>query len=112
MLSEIKAHIIMRDETHKKEDIWEHLKSIKYPNNISNKPIVESLDANPHILDQLHASLVILTALINEVQHSNILLKNEITETLNVVNNTHMFYESLVLLNSNMQNTDNSATTQ
>lgn len=112
MLNEIKAHISVKDKIYTK-DVWQLLKSIKRSKNINNESIVEPFDSIPsHYMDQLHVSLNILSSLAGEIQENNKRLNNEINKTLDIVNNTKAFYETLMLFNNNTQNTDNSVVTQ
>lgn len=110
MLNEIKA----RTAVDKK--IMEHfvgqLSKIDSANKLSDKPTVrsESFNFDQYSLDQvsqLQMSLHILSSLAF-IYDNNSSLKNEISETLDIVNSTKSFYKNLILFNNNTQNKYNS----
>lgn len=105
-LHEIKAHII--ENNLNKDYAWQLLKSINYPNQMNNKLTIESFSNDPYLIDHLQVSLNILS-LLNNIYDSNSLLKSEMNKTLNVVNNTKVLYETLIMLNNNAQNMNVSA---
>lgn len=110
MLNEIKAHTAVDKK------IMEHFigqfSKIDAANKMSNKPIItsESFNFDRYSLDQvsqLQVSLHVLSSLAS-IYDNNSSLKNEISETLDIVNSTKAFYENLILFNNNTQNEYNS----
>ncbi|XP_014468733.1 PREDICTED: uncharacterized protein LOC106741354 [Dinoponera quadriceps] len=111
-LNEIKVHILTENKLNK-DYTWQLLKSINYPNKMNNKPIMESLNNGPHLLDHLQESLNVLSLLSNDMIYaSNDLLKNKINKTLDVVDDTKIFYETLVSFNDSRQSMNVSAVVQ
>lgn len=110
MINEIKA----RTAVDKK--IMEHfigqLFKISSANKMDNKPTItsESFNFDQYSLDQvsqLQMSLHVLSSLAF-IYDNNSSLKNDISETLDIVNSTKSFYENLILFNNNTQNEYNS----
>lgn len=60
-----------------------------------------------HPLDDFHIFMHILSSL-TIIHDNNNSLKNEINETLNIINNVKTFYETLVLFDNDTQNMGNS----
>ncbi|CAL1681439.1 unnamed protein product [Lasius platythorax] len=79
---------------------------------MDNKPTItsESFNFDQYSLDQvsqLQMSLHVLSSLAF-IYDNNSSLKNDISETLDIVNSTKSFYENLILFNNNTQNEYNS----
>ncbi|XP_070155285.1 uncharacterized protein PF3D7_0207100-like isoform X2 [Polyergus mexicanus] len=113
MLNEIKAHIAVDKKI--MEYFIRQFSKKDAANKISNKPIItsESFNFDPYSLDQvsqLQVSLHVLSSLAFIYDNNNSSLKNEINETLDIVNSTKAFYENLILFNNNIQNDYNSFT--
>ncbi|XP_025155559.1 uncharacterized protein LOC105180487 isoform X2 [Harpegnathos saltator] len=96
-LSEIKAHIVMKNKLNE-DRAKQLLKSINYSNKMNN------FNNNTYLLDHLEIFLNVLSLLSNDIYNSNSLLKNEINKTLDVINNTKAFYETLISFNNNTKN--------
>ncbi|XP_050458944.1 putative uncharacterized protein DDB_G0282133 isoform X2 [Cataglyphis hispanica] len=110
MLNEIKTHTAVDKKI--MEHFRDQFSKIDTVNKMSNKPIIisESFNFDPYSLNQVSQLQMSLHALssLAFIYDNNSLLKNEINETLDIVNNTKAFYENLILLNNNTQNEYNS----
>lgn len=102
MLNEIKAHI-PADKKITKQFLAQFFEITDFSNNTRNKPIItkEFFNSTPHSLDQLQESLYILSSL--AIYNDNSSLKNEINKTLDIINNTKIFYDTLILFTNNTQ---------
>lgn len=109
-LHEIKAHIITENKL-SKDHAWQLLQNFNHPNKINNKRTMESLNNDPH-LDRLQVFLNILSLLDNDIYDNNNLLKSEMDKTLDVVNDTKIFYETLVSFNNSTLSVNVSEITQ
>lgn len=102
MLSEIKAHIpadkkIMKHFLTQFSEITD-----SSSNTINSKPITkESFNSTLHPLDQLQRALHVISSLVFTYDNSS--LKNEINKTLDIVNSTKVFYDTLMLFTNNTQ---------
>lgn len=98
MLNEIKAHI-SADEKITKQFLAQFFEITDFSNNTGNKPIITKkfFNSTPHSLDQLQESLHVLSSLAIYNDNS---LKNEINKTLDIINNTKVFYDTLILFNN------------
>lgn len=110
MLNEIKIHTAVDKKI--MEHFREQFSKIDAVNKMSNKPTTtsESFNFDPYSLNQvsqLQMSLHVLSSLAF-IYDNNSSLKNEINETLDIVNSTKVFYENLILFNNNTQNEYNS----
>jgi len=108
MLNEIKTHM----PTDKKitEQFLTQFFEITDSSNETNKPIMvtkEFFNSTPHPFDQLQVSLHVLSSLAF-IYDDNSSLRNDINKTLDIVNNTKTFYETLVLYTNNTQNVSHS----
>lgn len=104
MLNEIKTHI-PADKKITKQFLAQFFKIIDSFNNPSNKSIIlakEFFNSTPYSSDQLQMSLHILSSLAS-IYDNNGTLKNEINKTLDIVNSTKAFYDTLVLFTNNTQ---------
>lgn len=103
MLNEIKTHTADKKITKQfLEQFFEITDSSNYK---SNKPIIltkEFLNSTPYSSDQLQLSLHVLSSLAS-IYDNNSSLKNEINKTLDIVNSTKAFYDTLVLFTNNTQ---------
>lgn len=110
MLNEIKTHTAVDKKI--MEHFREQFSKIDAVNKMSNKPIIisESFNFDPYSLNQVSQLQMSLHALssLALIYDNNSSLKNEINETLDIVNSTKAFYENLILLNNNTQNEYNS----
>lgn len=106
MLNEIKAHI-SADKKITKQFLAEFFEITDF-NKTSSKSIIvtkESFNSTPHPSDQLQMSLHVLSSLAF-IYDDNSSLKNEINKTLDIVNNTKTFYDTLALFTNNTQDFD------
>ncbi|XP_071558314.1 uncharacterized protein [Temnothorax nylanderi] len=104
MLNEIKAHI-PADKKITKQFLTQFFEITDSSNKTSNKPIVvtkEFFNSTSHPLDQLQGSLHVLSSLAF-IYDDNSSFKNKINKTLDIVNNTKLFYDTLILLTNNTQ---------
>ncbi|XP_024885813.1 uncharacterized protein LOC112463583 [Temnothorax curvispinosus] len=104
MLNEIKAHI-PADEKITKQFSTQFFEITDSSNKTSDKPVVVNKDvfnSTSHPLDQLQGSLHVLSSLAF-IYDDNGSLKNKINKTLDIVNNTKLFYDTLILLTNNTQ---------
>lgn len=106
MLNEIKAHIPVDKKITKQnyEFLAQFFEITDFSNNTRNKPIItkEFFNSTPRSLDQLQESLHVLSSLAS-IYSNNSSLKNEINKTLDIINNTKIFYDTLILLTNNTQ---------
>lgn len=104
VLNEIRGRIL--DDAKIRQNFLVQLSEIiDSSNKMSNKPITavkESFRSNSYPLDQLQLSLHVLSSL--AFINNNISLKNEMTKTLDTVNNAKVFYETLTSFNNDAQN--------
>ncbi|XP_012222644.1 asparagine-rich protein-like isoform X2 [Linepithema humile] len=104
VLNEMRA--LISDDTKNRNNFLVQLSEIiDSSNKMNKKPIMavkESFNSNSYPLDQLQVSLHVLSSLV--FIDDNIPLKNEMSKTLDTVNNTKAFYETLVSFNNNTQN--------
>ncbi|XP_011168637.2 uncharacterized protein LOC105202004 [Solenopsis invicta] len=104
MLNEIKAHI-PADKNITRQFLAQFLEITDFSNKTSSKPIIitkEFFNSTSHPLDQLQMSLHVLSSLAF-IYDDNSPLKNEINKTLDILNNTKMFYDTLALFTKNTQ---------
>ncbi|XP_072750341.1 uncharacterized protein [Anoplolepis gracilipes] len=110
MLNEIKAHTAV-DKKIMEHFIGQFFKIDSANKKMDNKPTItlKSFNFDPYSLDQMAQIKVFLHILSSLVFNNyNSSLKNEISKTLDIVNNTKVFYENLLLFNNNTQNEYNS----
>lgn len=104
MLNEIKAH--MPTDIKITEQILTQFSEITDSSNKTNsKPVIitkEFFNSTSYPLDQLQNSLHVLSSL-TFIYDDNNSLKNDINKTLDIVNNTKAFYDTMILLRNNTQ---------
>ncbi|XP_011697233.1 PREDICTED: uncharacterized protein LOC105455539 [Wasmannia auropunctata] len=102
MLNEIKTH--MPTDRKITEQLFAQFSEISDFSKANGKPIVvtkEFFNSTPRPLDQLQASLRVLSSLAVIYDDNN--LKNEINKTLDIVNSTEAFYDTLALFTNSTQ---------
>jgi len=109
MLNEIKTHM-PTDRKITEQFLAQFFEITDSSNKTNNKPVMvtkEFFNSTPHPFDQLQVSLHILSSLAF-IYDDNSSLRNDINKTLDIVNNTKTFYETLVLYTNNTQNVSHS----
>ncbi|XP_011868868.1 PREDICTED: uncharacterized protein LOC105562544 isoform X2 [Vollenhovia emeryi] len=104
MLNEIKAHI-PADRKIREKFLAKFSEITDSSDKTSSEPIVitkEFFNSTSHSLDQLQGSLHVLLSL-TFIRDNNSSLKHKITKTLDIVNNTKVFYDTLTLLTNSTQ---------
>ncbi|XP_012063987.1 PREDICTED: uncharacterized protein LOC105627311 [Atta cephalotes] len=104
MLNEIKAHM-PTDVKITEQILTQFIEITDSSNKTSSKPITitkEFFNSTSYPLDQLQNSLHVLSSL-TFIYDDNNSLKNDINKTLDIVNNTKAFYDTLTLLVNNTQ---------
>jgi len=109
MLNEIKTHM-PTDRKITEQFLTQFFEITDSSNKTNSKPVMitkEFFNSTPHPFDQLQVSLQILSSLAF-IYDDNDSLRNDINKTLDIVNNTKTFYETLILFTNNTQNVSNS----
>lgn len=104
MLNEIKAYI-PADKKITKQFLTQFFEITDSSNTTNSKPIMvtkEFFNSTLHPLDQLQRALHVISSLAF-IYDNNSSLKNEINKTLDIVNNTKAFYDTLMLFINNTQ---------
>lgn len=114
MLNEIKAQIPVNKKISKQflAQFFEITDSSdETGSKTSSKPIMTTKkffnSPSPHPLDQLQDSLHVLSSL-TFIYNDNSSFKNEINKALDIINNTKVFYDTLILSTNNTQDEVNS----
>jgi len=113
MLNEIKTHM-PTDKKITEQFLTQFFEITDSSNKTNSKPVMitkEFFNSTPHPFDQLQVSLHVLSSLAF-IYDDNSSLRNEtlaiINKTLDIVNDTKTFYETLVLYTNNTQNVSHS----
>jgi len=107
MLNEIKTHM-PTDRKITEQFLTQFFEITDSSNKTNSKPVTkEFVNSTLHPFDQLQVSLHVLSSLAF-IYDDNSSLRNDVNKTLDIVNNTKTFYETLVLYTNNTQNVSHS----